>query len=183
MAGSIKVAFDAKGMGEKLRVRTQNFTQKQTKAVQAAANRAADEIETEGRANIRAGGNFGSARWQEGFQAKVSYQSRNDIRVRATHAVSYWRVFEYGAKIFGKPLLWIPLSFGQAKTRARDFPGKLFRVNRKHGAPLLMNENGPQYVGKESVTIPRKWRLRDVTRRVSKKLGAYYRDAMRGTNG
>lgn len=180
MAGSIKVVFDSKGIGEKFRSRAKNFSERQTTAIQTASRRAADEIENEGRASMRAGGNFGSARWQEGLQCKVSYQSRNDIRIRLTHSTFFWRVFEYGAKIFGRPLLWIPLSFGQAKTRARDFPGKLFRVNRIGKAPLLMNEQGPQYVGKESVTIPRKWHLRDVTRRVAKKLGRYYKEAMKG---
>jgi hypothetical protein len=46
-------------------------------------------------------------------------------------------------------------------------------------APLLMNEQGPQYVGKESVTIPRKWRLRETTRQVAKKMGTYFKEAMR----
>jgi hypothetical protein len=179
MAG-IRLVFNGKAIGEKLKSRAASFSEKQTKAIQAAANRAADELETAGRESIRAGGNFGSARWQDGLQAKVSFESRNDIRIRLTHTVFYWRVFEYGARIYGKPLLWIPLSFGQAKTAARDFPGRLFRVDRKNGkAPLLMNEQGPQYVGKESVTIPRKWRLRETTRQVAKKMGTYFKEAMR----
>jgi hypothetical protein len=179
MVNGVKVKFDAKEMGDKLRVRSSKFSEKQTKAVQAVAQRAATELETEGRANIRAGGNFGSERWQQGLQAKVSYRSRSDIQVRMTHSVFFWRVFEYGAKILGKPLLWIPLSFGQAKTRARDFPGKLFRVNRLGKSPLLMNENGPQYVGKESVTIPRKWRLRNITKKIAGQMGKFYREAMK----
>ena len=93
MAGSIKVVFDSKGIGEKFRSRAKNFSERQTTAIQTASRRAADEIENEGRASMRAGGNFGSARWQEGLQCKVSYQSRNDIRIRLTHSTFFWRVF------------------------------------------------------------------------------------------
>lgn len=182
MAG-IKMTFDTKKMGNNLQITARKFSDRQVVAINAAAKRAAEEIEAEGRSNIKAGGNFGSARWQSGFRAFVSRTSRLNIRIRVTHAVSYWRVFEYGARIFGNPLLWIPLSFGDATGRARDFPGRLFRVNRKGKAPLLMDENGPQYVGKTSVRIPRKWRLRDVVRRVQKKIGRYYKEAMRGSNG
>ena len=99
-----------------------------------------------------------------------------------THAVKYWKVFEEGRVIFGKPLLWIPLSFstaGHLGVRARDFPGKLFRVNRKGKAPLLMNEQGPQYFGKERVRIPRKWHLRDIVKRIARNMRQYYREASR----
>jgi hypothetical protein len=144
-------------------------------------NSVKQDIESEGRADIKAGGNFSSPRWQEGFQAKVSYQSRSAINIRVTHSVSYWRVFEFGATIKGKPLLWIPLDFAtDAKgLRARDYPGKLFRVERPGKAPLLMSDTGPKYFGKESVTIPKKWHLRQVVRNVAGRLNTYYREAMR----
>jgi hypothetical protein len=183
MAG-IRLNFDstAKQSGRKLLVISKRFGEKQTLAVQAVARRVKDELETEGRANIRAGGNFGSERWQEGLQARLSYQGRADIFIRMTHAVKYWRVFEYGAKILGKPLLWIPLSFSEAgrlKVRARDFPGQLFRVDRAGKAPLLLDKNGPQYFGKESVRIPKKWTLRKITAQVSRNMRKYYSEAMR----
>jgi hypothetical protein len=167
---------------EKLRVRSKKFSERQTLAVQAAANRAKEEIETQGRANIAAGGNFSSARWQDGFQAKVSYRSRSDINIRVTHSVFYWHVFEKGATIHGQPLLWIPLSGSNAAlrgVRARDYGAPLFRVDRINGAPLLHDGNAPQYFGKESVTIPRKWRLRDIVRSVARRMGTFYRQAMK----
>jgi hypothetical protein len=90
-------------------------------------------------------------------------------------------VFELGAKIFGRPLLWIPLSFARDAQglRARDFPEPLFRVNRLGKAPLLMSKTGPKYFGKESVTIPRKWQLRAVIRGVSRRMNRYYKEAMK----
>lgn len=179
----IKFTFDGGDKcGPLLKSRATKFNERRTLALQATAQKAKEDIETQGRANIRAGGDFGSARWQEGFQAKISYQSRSDLRIRATHSVSYWRVFEYGAKIFGRPLLWIPLSFsaaGKLKVRAKDFPGQLFRVDRKGKAPLLMNEQGPQYFGKESVTIPKKWTLREIVRDVARNIKSYYQQAMK----
>jgi hypothetical protein len=179
----VTVTFKFEG-GEKLGTRFQSrvkkFSEKQIRAVQAAARRAATEIEDRGREDIAAGGNFKSERWQEGFQAKVSYTSRSDINIRVTHSVFFWKVFEFGAKIFGRPLLWIPLSFARDVTgRARDYPGKLFRVNRLGKAPLLMSDDGPKYFGKESVTIPKKWHLRQIVKDVSREMKDYYREAMR----
>lgn len=186
--GGITVKLDGFDVNaQKLRVRSQRFSDRQTRAVQSTANRASDEIETQGRANIAAGGNFSSARWQQGFEAKVSYRSRADINIRVTHSVPYWRVFENGAVIRGRPLLWIPLSGSNADhlgVRARDYPTPLFRVDRKAGgAPLLHDGNAPQYFGKESVTIPRKWRLRDIVRSVARRMGTFYKQAMRDDNG
>lgn len=171
-------------LGPQFKAGVQKFVKKNQRAQLAAAQRVASEIETEGRANIRAGGNFGSTRWQEGFRAKLSFISAQNLVIRITHSVKYWRVFEEGRTIVGRPLLWIPLSFSQAgslKVRAKDFPGKLFRVNRLGKAPLLMSDQGPEYFGKESVRIPKKWRLRAITKQVARRMGRYYREAL--TNG
>lgn len=182
MAG-IKITFNKNTkLGEQLKVRASKFNERRTLAIQEAARRVADDIEDAGRANIAAGGDFKSARWQEGFRALISYRSRDDLRIRVTHRVSYWKVFEFGARILGRPLLWIPLSFALAatlKVRARDFPGRLFRVNRLGKAPLLLSKDGPQYFGKESVRIPRKWRLRQIVYQKSRLMRRYYNQAMK----
>jgi len=168
-------------IGSQFKRRVKKFSEKMTRATQSAAYRAADEIEVRGREDIRAGGNFGSDRWQDGFRAKVSYKSRTDINIRVTHTVFFWKVFEFGATIHGRPMLWIPLSFAldARGVRARDFPGRLFRVNRLGKAPLLLSDDGPKYFGKESVTIPRKWHLRQIVRDVSREMNDYYKDAMK----
>lgn len=180
---SITVKYEnGQQLGPQFKAGVQRFKERSTASIQKAARLAAADIEQLGRANIRAGGNFGSARWQEGFQAKVSFQSQTNISIRVTHSVRYWKVFEEGRVIHGKPLLWIPLSFSEAGhlgVRARDFPGKLFRVDRKGKAPLLMSDNGPEYFGKESVRIPRKWHLRDIVKRVARNMRKYYKEASR----
>lgn len=167
-------------LGPQFQAGVQRFGDRAVRGIQAAANRAAQEIETEGRANIRAGGNFGSARWQEGFRARLSFKSRADLVIRVTHDVPYWVVFEEGRVIRGKPLLWIPLDFGNANgVRARDYPGKLFRVDRVGRNPLLFSDSGPQYVGVTSVRIPRKWHLRQIVRQVARQMRDFYKEAMR----
>lgn len=167
-------------LGPKLKARAKTFSEKQTIALQSTARRVTELIETEGRANIAEGGNFSTPRWQQGFRATLQFVARNDLVIRVTHAVSYWRVFEFGAKILGKPLLWIPLSFGNANgRRARDYGAPLFRVNRPGRAPLLMSKDGPQYFGKESVTIPKKWNLRGTVRRIARSMNTIYKEEMR----
>lgn len=169
-------------LGPKFKGQVKKFSQAQTVAIQEAAREAAAQIETLGRANIKAGGDFGSARWQKGFRARVSFQSRVNITIRVTHDVRYWKVFEEGRVIRGKPLLWIPLSFstaGALKVRAKDYPKPLFRVDRAGKAPLLLDDTGPQYFGKTQVRIPRKWHLRDIVRRTARQMTRFYREALR----
>lgn len=172
--------YEGKQLGPQFKKGVQKFSARQKAALNTAARQAAQEIEVQGRANIRAGGNFGSARWQKGFRAIVSFGQA--IVIRVTHAVPYWKVFEEGRTIKGRPLLWIPLSFSNAAklgVRARDYPTKLFRVDRTGKAPLLLDDTGPQYFGKTSVRIPRKWRLRTIVKQVARKMSAFYREALR----
>lgn len=172
---------DGDKVGQKFALSVRKFSEKQRKAVATTAYKAADQMEFLGRQNIASGGNFKSPRWQAGLRALVSFRGAGNAIIRVTHQVRYWKVFEFGAKILGRPLLWIPLSFTHNQgRRARDYPGRLVRVNRPGRAPLLVDPKaGPQYFGKESVRIPRKWRLRDVIRRVQRRMGALYKEAMR----
>lgn len=172
---------DGDKVGKKFALSVRKFSEKQRRAVAVTARKVADQIEFQGRQNIAQGGNFKSPRWQQGLQALVSFKGAGNAIIRVTHAVRYWKVFEFGARILGRPLLWIPLSFTHnLGRRARDYPGRLVRVDRPGRAPLLVDPKaGPQYFGKESVRIPRKWRLRDVIRRVHRRTAALYKEAMR----
>lgn len=154
-------------------------------AARATAHDTADAIEVACRANIANAGRFGP-RWTDGLQATVG-EGGGHIRIRVTMAVPYWSVFQTGKVIFGKPLLWIPLSFATDAQgiRARDYPGQLFRVDRRQGAPLLMAPGNPaqaKYFGKESVTIPKKFHIIEIIERISKNMPRFYRDNFkRGT--
>jgi Family of unknown function (DUF6441) len=146
------------------------------KALAAAVERLAENVLQEGRSDIARAGRFG-ARWTQGFTAEVD--GTGTVRtVTFRQAVPYWKVFQYGALIQGKPLLWIPLSHTGITVRARDFPGRLFRVDRKSGgAPLLLStaDKQPKYHGQQSVRIPKKFHLVEIIRAESKTIGALYR--------
>lgn len=180
---AIKIEYDGKTVGKNFKAGVERYKEKHYRAIQAAARRAALTIEKRGRAQMKGAGDFGSPRWQLGFRAFVSFASRANIRIRVTHAVKYWRIFQFGGTIHGRPLLWIPLSFARDAigVLARNFPGRLFRVDRKGGkAPLLMADGGqPKYFGKASVRIPKKFRLIEIARDEQRRLGRYFREAMK----
>lgn len=112
-------------------------------AARLAAAQMSVEIEDQGRADIRSAGRFGS-RWTEGFNAPVT-EGGGNIAVNVTEAVPYWTVFEFGADIRAKNasgLLWIPLSGADVPEGVwpRDYPGRLFRVERGGRLPSLLTK-------------------------------------------
>lgn len=175
---TLRLVIDGKQAGAKFKRNAKRHSAGVRAAFAATALEAAETIETSGRANIASAGNFGSSRWQDGFTATVG-QGNGVTKITVRHAVSYWRIFQTGGVINGKPMLWIPLSFASDAigVRARDYPAPLFRVDRKNGgAPLLMAEGGkPKYFGKDSVTIPKKFRLVEICREVAATMKALYR--------
>lgn len=179
---TVRIRLDTRKAQTRIQRTASRQSERVIKAVQAAAEHVRQDILEKGRADIAAGGNFSSERWQQGFEVKKSYQSRTQIRLRVTHAVSYWRVFELGATIRGKPLLWIPLSFAKDAigVLARNFPGGLFRVNRQGKAPLLLSRTTGEvkYFGRKSVRIKKKWHLRRVVYQSFRRLKMYYREEM-----
>jgi hypothetical protein len=164
---SIKPQIDAQGEAIKQRI---------AKASAAAAQKLADNILQKGRDDISGAGKFG-ARWTQGLTAEVSGED-NSRTITLSHAVSYWTVFQFGAVIHGKPLLWIP--FGDSKG---PFPGRLFFVQPKSGgAPLMISadDKQPKLHGHESVTIPKKFHLVEIAQAEAKTLGALFRVEMAG---
>jgi hypothetical protein len=160
---------------------------RQRRRVAQAARRSMEEagkrIVEAGKEDMLAGGNFGSPRWQTSLTAPILPQGveTSNLTLSVRHQVHFWRIFEYGGKILGRPLLWIPLPWNPAKVRARDFPGKLFRVNRRGKNPLLMTGKPAQamYVGVKSVFLRRRFHLRPIIRRVAKTMPALFRKWMR----
>lgn len=172
---------NGKQLGPKFKNSTVRFGKRQIFAVQDAGKEAGETILKLGRADMAKAGNFSSQRWQAGLKVRTSYQSRTDITIRVTHDVPYWVVFEEGRVISGKPLLWIPLDFANDAqgVRAKDYPGQLFRVDRAGKAPLLVSDDGPKYFGKEKVTIPKKFHLREIVAKVARTMPALFKKAMK----
>jgi len=154
-------------------------------AERGAAQDVVDYVVPKVRSDIAKSGKF-KGHWLSDFTGKIT-EGGGFIRVSFTHADFRWRVFEYGAVIHGKPLLWIPLSFAKDAQgiRARDYPGRLFRVDRKSGgAPLLLGGNPatPKFFGKASVTIPKKWHMTQIIGEGATKMKTFYNARMK-SNG
>lgn len=186
---TIRVVLSGNQIGPQLK---KNLSQNKIQINAAARGAGQDVVEyvvPRARSDISSAGKFG-ARWVTGFKGKVS-QGGGHYLVSFTMPTKppmvHWKVFEYGAVIKGKPLLWIPLSFAKDAQgiRARDYPGKLFRVNRKSGgAPLLLGGKpaSPKYFGIPSVTIPKKFHLRSIIASGAKQLKLFYTQRMK-SNG
>ena len=155
----VRFYFANKRVGPLFSRKGKTLATQQREAIRAAAKDLAKEIKSQGEDDMTSAGRFGQ-RWKDAFQVSVT-EGGGSVRIEATMSIFYWRVFQYGATINGKPLLWIPLSFAsdaQGK-RASDYPGQLFRVDRVGKAPLLLTPGKPaqpKYFGKESVTIPKR---------------------------
>lgn len=103
-----------------------------------AAKEVAETIQSKGRADMSAAGNFGS--WTSAFTATADGDGGSvEIDVEMTHP--FWQVFQYGATIVGKPLLYFK------PTKA---------VGGLAGKPL------PLLISKHSVTIPKKFHLIEI---------------------
>jgi hypothetical protein len=130
--------FNGDRLGPVIRRRLGETADQIRKAALAASADMAADFTRRASADVAQAGNFG-ARWTQGFKTSIT-QGGGHIRVAVTHQVPYYSVFQYGKKIEGKPLLWLPFSFAaDAKgVWPRDYPRPLFRVNRKSdGLPIL----------------------------------------------
>lgn len=173
---AIRITFGDTQAGRKFKRGIKRQSDRVREATRGTAHEMARLILERGRRDIARAGNFGS-RWIEGFKAVVN-EGGGFTRIRVTHDVPYWTVFQTGKKIDGKPLLWIPLSFADDAIglRARDYPGPLFRVDREGKAPLLLTTGGePKYFGKESIRIPKKFHLLEIAAEVSRRAGDIYK--------
>lgn len=180
----IRVSFANKKMGAQFKAaQLRTFGRVQNAALQTARDAAA-EIKKRGDVDITGAGKFGK-RWTSSFHSDVITKGGN-ITIKTFSTIFYFGVFEFGATIFGKPLLWIPLPFAADAQgiMARNFPGGLFRVDRKRGgAPLLLSvrDGQPKYFGKARVRIPQKFHIRAICRDVAKKMkSTYQRNFRRG---
>lgn len=115
-------------------------------ATRAAFVDLAQQVQRQGRAEIARSGL--SRRWQTGFRTYVFPRrpgGRGELAMRGQHRIGYANVFERGARISGRPLLWIPLPTAPKRingkpTTAREYVrsiGPLHSINRPGRPPLL----------------------------------------------
>jgi uncharacterized protein DUF6441 len=146
-------------------------------AAQGAVKDAAAEAVKQGRAQIAAAG-F-SARRQRGLQSKFLKGNREKPARLIFHRVAFMSVFERGATISGKPLLWLPIE--------ENLPARV-RSPRKYGGPLVSATIGGQpflfspkdyekalFVGVKQATIRKRFSLRVLFQRIAAQLPEFLR--------
>lgn len=168
MADILVIRFDAKKAAAKLEQLTR-LEQKMFEAAVANSMRdAGKEIWTRVDKDIARAGKF-SERWPAAFVVHNQMMGPNALmQVGFSSAIPYAHVHEFGATIRGKPLLWIPLPWNPFKRRAREYPGKLFRVNRGSRNPLLFSaeDKTAKYVGVTHVTLRPRFHIRSIVANV-----------------
>lgn len=169
---ALRISFDGAKIGREYSTRMRERSQRTRKSFDAAAKEVLNTALDAARENIARAGNFGS-RWTSGLQGTLNKSADGDLEILFTHTEEHFWVFQKGTTIYGQPMLWIPLSHATDARNvfARDYPGGLFRVDRKGGkAPLLLSraEGEPKYFGKEKVTIPKKFRVIEIIRETAR---------------
>lgn len=184
MALRLTLGRDNKSIGDKFRTRMKLRERAVTIAAKRTMEEAGEIITRQARADILGSGNF-SARWPNSLRVVID-KTRGPLNyvLRITSTIKYFFIHEFGGIIKGKPLLWIPLPWNRQKVRAREFSGKLFRVDRKGKNPLLMTPRGKgeaeaMYVGVKQVRLKRRFHLRDIVRNTARRLPALFRKNLR----
>jgi hypothetical protein len=150
-------------------------------AVMALRETAANAVQ-QGRKDIAAAGRFG-IKWQQGLQYRTKGASEGgaaSLNATATifHRYGIAEVFEYGATISGKPLLWIPTTPGAPPPKKSG--KKLVSVNIAGKPPMLFDaadrdrHKKPLYVGVKQVRIAQKFHIRDIVKENMKHMGELF---------
>lgn len=125
-------------------------------AAKRAITAAGDAVKTEARAVIGAAGL--GPKWRNALRVDIHPKRGDSVNAAAWiyHKIHYAGVFEEGATITGKPLLWLPLrgtpkKFGRVKLTPKVYNaniGKLVFIKSKSGKPLLAGKAGLTKSGK-----------------------------------
>jgi hypothetical protein len=153
-----------------------------TAAVAALRETAANAVQ-EGRTNIAsAGPGFAKSGWQSGLQYRTKGAAEGgEPSLQATaiifHKYGIAGVFEHGATIQGKPLLWIPTQEGGPRASRS---GKKLTSATVRGKPMLFDANDkdrdrkPLYIGVPSVRIPKKFRIGEIIKEHAAKIAELF---------
>ncbi len=137
-------------------------------------------------------------KWQNAMRANV-YPGKGkhsiDAAVYVYHKIPYAHVFEFGARIAGKPYLWVPTKnsparIGRSKVTPRKFAAQIAplrsakggkrpmlvanyrrgRGRRKKGAP----QSVPVFVGIKSARIPKKFNIVGAFKKAAGRVAGLY---------
>jgi len=149
-------------------------------AVAALRETAANSVQ-EGRRDIASAGRFGP-KWQSGLQYLTKGASEGgapslDASARIFHRYGIAGVFEQGATISGKPLLWIPTTPGGPSPKKS---GKKLVSATVRGHPMLFDANDhdrrrkPLYIGVPQVRIPKLFHIEEIVEKNVEKMTALF---------
>jgi hypothetical protein len=135
------------------------------KASIAALRETARNSVIKGRQNIATAGHFGN-NWQRDLQFRMTGQGVQTVAT-VFHKSALAGIFESGATIAGKPLLWIPIMPGAPPIKRS---GKRLTFAIVRGTHLAFDADDrdrhrrPLYFGVSSVHIAKKWRITEIVR-------------------
>jgi hypothetical protein len=138
----------------------------------------------QGRANIAAAG-F-PAQWQKALTSKFFPNEGGDPAALIFDTSPFVGVFERGARISGRPLLWLPLerNLPTGIHTPRAYRGKLVSVNVAGKPPLLFDAGnralGPLFVGVRRVNIRKRFELYRIFAQVAARMGEFYEKRIKG---
>ncbi len=151
-------------------------------AAVAALREVAAESVQEGRKDIAAAGpNFGE-NWQQGLKYGTKNARQNGKALLSAQATIYHRfgiagVFEFGAVIAGKPLLWIPTTRGGPAPKKS---GKKLVSATVNGQPMLFDAGDkdrhrkPLYIGVPQVNIKKRFHITEIVKDNVKHMAAFF---------
>ena len=173
MPAQFKVTVDQPAWLKMIRDKQRPVATAAVEALQETAEQAVQE----GRSNIAAAGKF-TGKWQTGLQFKMQDADAGgepSLQAKALvfHSYGLASVFEFGATIEGKPLLWIPTTPG-AKSAGRS--GKKLVSATVRGTPMLFDANDkdrkrkPLYIGVPAVTIRKRFNIINIIKQNAERL-------------
>jgi len=149
-------------------------------AYAAALRQTANNIVREGRFNIQIAGRFGR-NWVQGLQDRFEGlqggKTLPNAKAIIFHRYAIATVFEHGATIQGKPLLWIPTKRGMPPPSKS---GKKLVYANLHGQPVLFDaadrarDRKPIYIGIPTARIRKRWHIFEIAKKNVAKLQALF---------
>ncbi|RWC25916.1 MAG: hypothetical protein EOS27_27070 [Mesorhizobium sp.] len=117
------------------------------KAATMAMNQVADNIKTQGRANI-VGAGF-SKRWANAFRVNVYPKGKNSANAAALvyHKIPYADLFETGGMVEGSPFLWLPLPDAPKGRGGRRISASEYRKEIGHPLYAIKRPGKPPLLG------------------------------------
>jgi hypothetical protein len=150
-------------------------------AVAALRDVAAESVQ-EGRKDIAAAGPNFRSNWQEGLRYGTKNARAGGKALLSAQATIYHRygiagIFEFGAVISGKPLLWIPTTRGGPPPKKS---GKKLVSATVNGQPMLFDsgdrarDRKPLYIGVPQVKIRKVFHITEIVKDNVKKMAQLF---------